>query len=34
VLSRSCPDDSSLAEEILDVCRADVLARLSGVPEA
>ncbi|WP_422506048.1 TetR family transcriptional regulator [Stenotrophomonas sp. GZD-301] len=32
VLSRSCPDDSPLADEILDVCRADVLARLSGVP--
>jgi TetR/AcrR family transcriptional repressor of nem operon len=29
VLSRSCPDDSPLADEILDVCRADVLARLS-----
>lgn len=32
VLSRSCPDDAPLADEILDVCRADVLARLSGVP--
>lgn len=32
VLSRSCPDDSPLADEILDVCRADVLARLPGVP--
>ncbi|MEN5425132.1 TetR family transcriptional regulator [Stenotrophomonas pennii] len=32
VLSRSCPDDSPLANEILDVCRADVLARLSGLP--
>jgi TetR/AcrR family transcriptional repressor of nem operon len=29
VLSRSCPDDSPLADEILDVCRADILARLS-----
>ncbi len=29
VLSRSCPDDAPLADEILDVCRADVLARLS-----
>jgi len=28
VLSRSCPDDSPLADEILDVCRADILARL------
>lgn len=34
VLSRSCPDDSSLAEEILEVCRADVLARLSRAPDA
>ncbi|WP_313218619.1 TetR family transcriptional regulator [Stenotrophomonas sp.] len=32
VLSRSCPDDSPLADEILDVCREDVLARLGGVP--
>lgn len=31
VLSRSCPDASPLADEILDVCRADVLARLSAV---
>jgi TetR/AcrR family transcriptional repressor of nem operon len=31
VLSRSCPDDSALADELLDVCRADVLARMSGV---
>ncbi len=30
VLSRSCPDDASLADEILDVCRADILARLSN----
>ena len=29
VLSRSCPDDAPLADEILNVCRADVLARLS-----
>lgn len=28
VLSRSCPDDSPLADEILDVCRVDILARL------
>ena len=28
VLSRSCPDDSPLADEILEVCRAHVLARL------
>ncbi len=26
VLSRACPDDSSLADEILDVCRAAVLS--------
>lgn len=29
VLSRSCPDDSLLADEILDVCRTQILARLS-----
>ena len=28
VLSRSCPDDSPLADEILDVCRAQILAQL------
>ena len=28
VLSRSCPDESPLADEILDGCRADLLARL------
>ncbi|MBA0098691.1 TetR family transcriptional regulator [Stenotrophomonas indicatrix] len=28
VLSRSCPDESPLADEILDACRADLLARL------
>lgn len=27
VLSRACPDDSPLADEILSVCREDVLAR-------
>jgi TetR/AcrR family transcriptional repressor of nem operon len=32
VLSRACPDDSPLADEILDVCRASVLARLSPPP--
>ncbi len=32
VLSRSCPGDSPLADEILDACREDVLARLGGVP--
>jgi len=30
VLSRACPDDSPLADEILDVCRAAVLLRLSA----
>jgi len=34
VLSRSCPDDSPLADEILDACRDDVLARLAGVPNS
>lgn len=29
VLSRSCPDDAPLADEILDACRADALARLT-----
>lgn len=31
VLSRACPDDSPLADEILDVCRAAVLSRLSSL---
>jgi TetR/AcrR family transcriptional repressor of nem operon len=30
VLSRSCPDDAALADEILDACRDDILARLAG----
>lgn len=29
VLSRACPDDSPLADEILEVCRAEILAPLS-----
>lgn len=29
VLSRACPDDSPLAEDILDVCRREMLASLS-----
>lgn len=29
VLSRACPDDSQLADEILDVCRTRMLASLS-----
>ena len=28
VLSRACPDDSPLADEILDVCRKRILASL------
>lgn len=28
MLSRSCPDESPLADEILDACRTDLLARL------
>lgn len=28
ILSRACPDDSPLSDEILDVCRATALARL------
>jgi TetR/AcrR family transcriptional regulator, transcriptional repressor for nem operon len=30
VLSRSCPDDSSLSEEILKVCRKQILGSLSA----
>ena len=30
VLSRACPDDAPLADEILDVCRAAILSRLSS----
>ncbi|NDL61648.1 TetR family transcriptional regulator [Acerihabitans arboris] len=33
LLSRACPDDSPLADEILEVCRAEILAPLSP-PEA
>ncbi|MDX3574213.1 hypothetical protein [Streptomyces sp. ID05-47C] len=29
MLSRACPDDSPLADEILDVCRTEVLASLA-----
>lgn len=29
VLSRACPDDSGLADEILEVCRANIVARLA-----
>jgi TetR/AcrR family transcriptional repressor of nem operon len=34
MLSRACPDDSPLADEILDVCRAAVLSRLSAPLDA
>lgn len=30
MLSRACPDDSPLADEILEVCRAEILASLRG----
>ncbi|NVZ21531.1 TetR/AcrR family transcriptional regulator [Pseudomonas costantinii] len=30
VLSRACPDDSPLADEILDVCRREMLAALTS----
>ncbi|CAE6806563.1 transcriptional regulator, TetR family [Burkholderia sp. GAS332] len=30
VLSRACPDDSPLSDEILEVCRAEILAPLSS----
>ncbi|BAP41538.1 TetR/AcrR family transcriptional regulator [Pseudomonas sp. 21LCFQ02] len=28
ILSRACPDDSALADEILETCRADIIASL------
>jgi TetR/AcrR family transcriptional repressor of nem operon len=34
VLSRACPDDSALADEILDACRSMALARLSASHKA
>lgn len=34
VLSRSCPDDAALADEILDACRDDILVRLPDAPVA
>lgn len=33
MLSRACPDDSSLADEILDVCRAEIIASLPHAHE-
>lgn len=32
MLSRACPDDSALADEILEVCRARILASLPVAP--
>jgi len=34
MLSRACPDDSPLADEILDVCRVAALSRLSAPLDA
>ncbi|WP_369936709.1 TetR/AcrR family transcriptional regulator [Xanthomonas tesorieronis] len=34
VMSRACPDDSPLADEILAVCRANLLAALDTTPVA
>lgn len=34
VMSRACPDDSPLADEILDVCRTELLASLRPAPAA
>jgi len=34
VLSRACPDDSPLADEILAVCRAEMLASLNATASA
>lgn len=33
VLSRACPDDSPLADEILKVCRAEILSQYNGEGE-
>jgi len=32
VLSRACPDDSTLADEILEICRARILSQLTSPP--
>jgi TetR/AcrR family transcriptional repressor of nem operon len=32
MLSRACPDDSSLADEILEVCHAEIVASLPLSP--
>jgi TetR/AcrR family transcriptional repressor of nem operon len=34
VLSRACPDDSALADEILDACRSAALSRMSSSNKA
>ncbi|MNH36267.1 hypothetical protein D3C73_1617710 [compost metagenome] len=34
MLSRACPDESPLADEILDACSAALLSRLSSSEEA
>lgn len=34
VLSRACPDDSPLADEILDTCRREILASLISTPDS
>lgn len=31
MLSRACPDDAPIADEILEACRADLLGQLSGI---
>lgn len=33
VLSRSCPDDSPLADEILDICRTAILSGMKRLPD-
>jgi TetR/AcrR family transcriptional repressor of nem operon len=33
VLSRACPDDSPLADEILEVCRAAILSQMPAAPK-
>ncbi|WP_093168871.1 TetR/AcrR family transcriptional regulator [Variovorax sp. YR216] len=33
MLSRACPDDSPLADEILEVCRSAMLSQISGAPK-
>ena len=33
VLSRACPDDSPLADEILETCRSVIQSNLPALPE-